>query len=113
MKRIFQRPRPELWPHLVTAPGASFPSGHSTVAAALAAVCVLLLWRTRWRWSALWLGAAYYGLMALSRVVLGVHYPTDVLAAGLTALVWVMATYLGLRRWLRPGAGREPNDGDQ
>ncbi|BDP44607.1 phosphatidylglycerophosphatase B (plasmid) [Deinococcus aetherius] len=107
MKRIFQRPRPELWPRLVTETGASFPSGHSTVAAALAVLVVLLLWPTRLRWPALVLGAGYYALMALSRVVLGVHYPTDVLAGGLTSLVWVLGTYQILRGRLLPQhAGR-------
>ncbi|WP_216326148.1 phosphatase PAP2 family protein [Deinococcus aestuarii] len=107
MKRLFQRPRPELWPRLVTETGASFPSGHSTVAAALAVLVVILLWHTRLRWPALVLGVTYYALMALSRVVLGVHYPTDVLAGGLTSLVWVLGTYQILRGRLLPqNAGR-------
>ena len=93
MKLVFHRPRPELWPRTVTENGASFPSGHSMFAAALWSVTVLLLWRTRWRWPALGLGVAYCLLMGGSRLVLGVHYPTDVLAGLLTGLAWVYGVW--------------------
>lgn len=86
MKLIFNRPRPELWPRLVHESGASFPSGHSATAAALATVLVVLLWRTPWRWPALILGVAYALISGVARLVLGVHFPTDVLAGWLTGL---------------------------
>ena len=103
MKLVFHRPRPELWPRAVTENGASFPSGHSMFAAALWSVATLLLWRTRWRWPALGLGVAYSLLMGGSRLVLGVHYPTDVLVGLLTGLAWVYGVWALLGH---PGGAR-------
>ena len=93
MKLIFHRARPELWPRLITEHGASFPSGHATTAAALVTFVTLLLWRTQWRWPAVILGALYALLVGYSRLVLGVHYPTDVLAGWLTGLSVVLGVY--------------------
>ncbi|WP_415788221.1 phosphatase PAP2 family protein [Deinococcus saxicola] len=93
MKLLFNRPRPELWTRLVVESGASFPSGHSTVAAALATFAVLLAWHSRWRWPVLLVGVGYAVLMAYSRMLVGVHYPTDVLAGALTGLACVLGAY--------------------
>ena len=101
MKFIFHRPRPELWPRLVVENGASFPSGHSTMAAALATFAVILLWHTRWRWPVLALALAYALLMGYSRMVLGVHFPTDVLAGWMTGLASVTGVYRLMRRKIK------------
>lgn len=93
MKVLFHRPRPELWTRLVSETGPSFPSGHSTVAAALVTFMVLLAWRTPWRWPILLVGVAYAALMGVSRLVLGVHFPTDVLAGWLTGVACVLGAY--------------------
>lgn len=93
MKLLFGRPRPELWPRLVMENGASFPSGHTTVAAALATFVVLLAWHSRWRWPVLIAAVVYAFLMGYGRVVLGVHYPTDVLAGWLAGLACVLGAY--------------------
>lgn len=93
MKLIFNRARPELWPRLVAETGASFPSGHTTVAAALATFVVLLAWHSRWRWPVLIVAVVYAFLMGYGRVVLGVHYPTDVIAGWLTGLACVLGAY--------------------
>lgn len=101
LKIAFGRPRPDLWAAGVHVSGLSFPSGHATAAAAIALIGTLLVWRTKWHWMALMLGGMYAAAMGLSRVVLGVHYPTDVLAGFCTALFSVTGTYL----LLRPGRG--------
>lgn len=93
MKLIFNRARPELWPRIVTEGGASFPSGHSMFAAALSTVLVLLAWRSRWRYLALVLGILYTLLMMYSRMLLGVHFPTDVLAGALSGTAWTYGVY--------------------
>ncbi|WP_291431845.1 phosphatase PAP2 family protein [Deinococcus sp.] len=108
MKVVFHRARPELWPRLITENGASFPSGHSTTAAALATCLVLLLWQTPWRWPVLILGGLYALLMGYGRLVLGVHYPTDVLAGWLTGLSLVLGAYQLLSPSLKP----HPTPGD-
>ncbi len=102
MKVVFHRARPELWPRLISESGASFPSGHATTAAALATCLTLLLWRTPWRWPVLILGVLYALLMGYGRLVLGVHYPTDVLAGWLTGLSLVVGSYHLLSPSLKP-----------
>ncbi|GGM21577.1 phosphatase PAP2 family protein [Deinococcus aerophilus] len=84
------RPRPTLLPHLVAASGLAYPSGHSTLAAALGTLLSAAAWRTRWRWPVLALAALYAGLMGAARVVLGVHHPSDVLAG------WLLGVGVGL-----------------
>jgi len=102
MKFAFHRPRPALWPRLVEERGASFPSGHSMYSAAFVTALILLAWPTRWRWPALLLGAAFTLVVGWSRVDLGVHYPTDVLAGWLTGVAWVLGTYGLLRPTPKP-----------
>jgi membrane-associated phospholipid phosphatase len=75
LKELTDRPRPPAASALGALPAnGSFPSGHATTAAAVAAA---LWWSSRRASLAL---AAFALLIALSRVWLGVHYPTDVLA---------------------------------
>jgi len=107
MKFVFHRPRPELWPRLIQESGASFPSGHSMYSAAFVTALILLAWNTRFRWPALVLGTLFTLIVGWSRVDLGVHYPTDVLAGWLTGLAWVLGVY-GL---LRPAVLRVAGGG--
>jgi undecaprenyl-diphosphatase len=88
VKVLVNRPRPDL-SRLTGFSGASFPSGHATAAAATYALVALLLGRGRSRWMRNLLAAgavAISVLVAGSRVMLGVHWFTDVLAG--LALGW-------------------------
>lgn len=100
-KSFIQRPRPDFWPHLAAVGDSSFPSGHSTFAAALAATFIFLYWGTPKRLAVTALALAFAFCMGVSRMVLGVHYPSDVLAGWLTGA----AAVTGIRYLMgqRPG----------
>jgi len=97
LKLLFARPRPNLFPPLVTETSYSFPSGHAMSAVAVYGLLALLLWqRGRYAWAIL--AGFWVPLVALSRVYLGVHYPSDVLASLALGTVWfviVWFTYTG------------------
>ena len=69
----------------------------------LAMVLILLAWPTRWRWPVLAAMAAFVAMVGLSRVYLGVHYPSDILAGWMAAMAWVAGVYLMVfrSRWGR------------
>lgn len=90
LKQLFERTRPDLWAHLVSENGFSFPSGHSVVSSAFAFAVVAILWRTKWRYLAIASAAIYIVLIGISRLYLGVHYPTDVIGGWLTSLIWIL-----------------------
>jgi undecaprenyl-diphosphatase len=97
LKDVLQRTRPELFDSGYTASGYSFPSGHATIAVGFYGTLTLLVaWRLRgfWRWTTAAAGTILVILIGFSRLYLGVHYPTDVLAGFLAALLWV--SFVGL-----------------
>jgi undecaprenyl-diphosphatase len=103
-KATFRRERPDLWPSIAPETSFSLPSGHAMAAATFSTVIIVLLWDTRWRWLAIGLGVPFALVMGFTRVYLGVHYPSDVVAGWLVAVVWVAGLSYALR--LRPH--REP-----
>ena len=92
-KQLFARDRPTLWESIAPESTFSFPSGHALGSMTLASVLVLLAWHTRWRWPVTVVASAFVLLVGLSRVYLGVHYPSDILAGWTAALVWTVGTY--------------------
>lgn len=96
-KHTFARVRPDLWQSIAPETSYSFPSGHAMGSMTLALVVVLLCWYPRsrggWRWPAAIIAALFVLMVGLSRVYLGVHYPSDILAGWTAASVWVVGVY--------------------
>ena len=94
--------------------GLSFPSGHSTGAAVLAAVLVVVGWPVlagMWRWIWVALTALVVIVVGATRITLGAHFLTDVIAGWSTGIAWVLLLAVVLQVW--PGqagalSGREP-----
>ena len=102
LKIGFARPRPELVPHQQEVYTASFPSGHAMAAALTFVTLAALLARTqrRRRVQAWLLGTALLltVLVGVSRVYLGVHYPTDVLGGWAVGSAWAVLAWLAASR---------------
>lgn len=101
-KQLFQRDRPSLWESIAPESSYSFPSGHAMGTMTLACVAVLLAWNTRWRWPVAVAAPLFALLVGVSRVYLGVHYPSDILAGWCAALVWGVGCYLVMFRHRSP-----------
>jgi len=102
LKDLFQRPRPDLVPFSAYASGASFPSGHTLMSAVTYLTLGALLARSqeRKRVKAYLLLVAIFLTFAVgvTRVYLGVHWPTDVLAGWTAGAVWALICWLTARK---------------
>jgi membrane-associated phospholipid phosphatase len=95
-----------LAPHRTAPLKASFPSGHATVAMALALSVVVVAPRAL-RAPVAFVGAVYAAAVGISLVALGWHYPSDVLAGFLVAAAWAAVAVAVLRAWgERPESAR-------
>lgn len=114
-KAGFARPRPDLVPHGADVTSASFPSGHSMMAAVTYLTLAVMLARQEPAWPIRAFFVVVAALLAisvgLSRVYLGVHWPSDVLAgwalgAAWALLVWLVARWMGRRGGIEPDRAR-------
>ena len=116
LKWGFARPRPDLVPHATVVYTQSFPSGHAMLSAVVYLTLGALLARTqtepRVKIYLLTVAAVLTMIVGISRVYLGVHWPTDVLAGWTLGAGWAFACWLAML-WLQ-GAGKvePPNGGD-
>lgn len=105
-KALFDRDRPSLVAHGSHVYSQSFPSGHSTMAAAtfFTLAMVLATLETTQRTKLLIVGLAAIFVMAVgcSRVYLGVHWPTDVLAGWTLGASWALVARVALALWPWP-----------
>lgn len=116
LKEHFERGRPDVVAHLVEEQSMSFPSGHSMVGAATYLTLGVLLGQTvaRRREKIYFIAIALLlsFLIGLSRVYLGVHYPTDVLAGWAAGMAWALLCW-GVATWLQwRGTIRTPRASD-
>ena len=105
LKGLYNRPRPDFAPAGTYVYAQSFPSGHSTASAALWLSLAMLAasFEPRRREKAFWLAVAgvVIACVGASRVFLGVHWPTDVLAGWMLGACWALAGWLVWRsRWV-------------
>ncbi len=94
LKLVFERPRPELWSWGVAETSFSFPSAHAIASSALVLTGILLAWNMAWRYRVITTGVVYLVIIGLSRLVLGVHYPSDIIGGWLVGVTWVCISWL-------------------
>ncbi|MEX2578179.1 MAG: phosphatase PAP2 family protein [Verrucomicrobiales bacterium] len=98
LKRGYDRPRPDLVQHHADVTSASFPSGHAMMSAVVYLTLGLLLARALpGRWLKVYLVALAVFLalaIGISRVYLGVHWPTDVIAGWALGSAWALLFWL-------------------
>lgn len=108
LKEVFARPRPQVVPHLRQVMSLSFPSGHALTSAAVFLTLGALLMRfarTRLvKFYIMFIAMFATLLVGVTRVYLGVHYPTDVLAGWLIGISWALFCWL-VERSLEHRAG--------
>jgi membrane-associated phospholipid phosphatase/phosphoglycolate phosphatase-like HAD superfamily hydrolase len=110
LKHLFARARPPAESAVLSVSGYAFPSGHAMSSAAFAVALAVIAWPTRWRWPAAGIAATFALLMGLSRVYLGVHWLTDVLAGWACAVAVVAGTLLIMRSVTARGSSRVPTE---
>jgi undecaprenyl-diphosphatase len=103
LKSVIRRARPDLFDSGYQASFYSFPSGHATVAVGFYGMLTLVLaYRLRGtaRWAVGVSGVIVVLLIGFSRLYLGVHYPTDIVAGYLAALLWLVCVGAVYVLWL-------------
>lgn len=102
MKHLVQRARPALESPLMTLPTYSFPSGHAVASTVFGGLIWILAWKSGLRGLRIGIIAAslvaWVALVGLSRVYLGVHYPTDVVAGTAEGVFWLAVWTIALDR---------------
>ncbi|HET6158353.1 MAG TPA: phosphatase PAP2 family protein [Dongiaceae bacterium] len=107
LKYVVDRPRPDLVPHGNLIYTTSFPSGHSMMSAVvyltLAALIARLMEKRRLKTYALGVAILLTLLVGISRIYLGVHWPSDVLAGWAAGAAWALGCWL-VARWIGLGS---------
>ncbi len=110
LKHAFERVRPEHEHGYASVAGWSFPSGHASAAMAVYGMACYLLWRLAppaWRQPGLAVLAALIMAIGLSRILLQVHFASDVLAGFAVSLAWLALCVAAAERLRASGGGRQ------
>jgi membrane-associated phospholipid phosphatase len=109
-KHVFTRVRPDLWVSIAPETSYSFPSGHAMQSMAFVAALMVIAWDRRGAGMGLVFGVAFVALVGLSRVYLGVHFPSDVLAGWTASLAWCIGLAIILGKRLRTSTVSAPQN---
>ncbi|MBX3597577.1 MAG: phosphatase PAP2 family protein [Rhizobiaceae bacterium] len=105
LKLGIDRPRPELVSHLMRETSSSFPSGHAMMSAVtyltLGSLLARITQKRQLKIYFLFVAVLLTALVGASRVYLGVHWPSDVLAGWCVGFAWAMLCWLIARWWLK------------
>ena len=108
------RPRPDIVPHLIEVHDLSFPSGHAMLSAVTYLTLGALLARAQTfrstRVFVMAVGVLLTLIIGLSRIYLGVHYPTDVLGGWCAGATWALACWMVARRFIPVTPGEDVSD---
>ena len=101
LKTLFARARPQLWERTVDVRFYSFPSGHAMISMVIYGLLGYLLGSRfpKQRWLIYSLTVVLVAAIGFSRLYLGVHWPTDVIAGYAAGLIWLMACIFSLEIW--------------
>jgi undecaprenyl-diphosphatase len=114
LKLGFERPRPDLVPHATRVYTASFPSGHAMLSAitylTLGALLARVEKRRRVRAFIMGFAIAITLLVGISRVYLGVHWPSDVLAGWCVGAAWAFLCWFVALQLQRRGQVEQPGE---
>ncbi len=106
-KLLWHRVRPALWEGIPPHADFSFPSGHATYSMTFVLALVLIKWESPIRPWLIGLGGLFALAIGVSRVYLGVHFPSDILGGWLLAIAWAVGLHQAMFRWL-PLARSQP-----
>ncbi|WP_017318632.1 phosphatase PAP2 family protein [Mastigocladopsis repens] len=96
-KEFMHRVRPQIWESLAPELDFSFPSGHSMTSMTLVAALVILTWGSIWCWLVLIVGSAFVLAIGWTRLYLGVHFPSDILAGWMVSIAWAIGVSVIIR----------------
>lgn len=96
-KEFMHRVRPHLWDSQAPELDFSFPSGHSMTSMTLVATLVILTWGSIWCWVVLIVGSLFVLAIGWTRLYLGVHFPSDILAGWMVSIAWAIGVSLIIR----------------
>jgi undecaprenyl-diphosphatase len=105
VKVLLHRVRPHLWVSPTPELDYGFPSGHAMSSMTLVAALVILTWGSRRCWGVLVFGIPFVLAIGWTRLYLGVHYPSDIVAGWMASIAWAV----GVSVFIRPHLTK-PND---
>jgi len=104
LKKLFGRERPDI-PVIEDISGYSYPSGHALLGFVFFSLLVYLVWnshlRNSWKWTLSILLILFSIVVGISRIVLRVHYFTDVVAGFCLGYAWVLIALWAQRRFMK------------